>query len=151
MPLLWLILILLPAPAVQAAPQFEDPRTLLEHAYQPYRDGGFPEDPYELWSPELLERWALMVARTPEDEVGAVDFDPMINAQDHDIGYVTIGAPLVLENRAAVTARFNNFGVPQRMRFTLVRGEGGWRIEDIEALTPGQDWRLSEILAASSR
>ncbi|HEV7275341.1 MAG TPA: hypothetical protein VGN80_03550 [Devosiaceae bacterium] len=148
MRLLWLMVTLLLAPAAQAAPVFDDPSDLLEYAYQPYRDGNFPEDPYELWSPDLLERWALMVARTPDEEVGAVDFDPMINAQDHDLAEVMIGTPLVLDDRAVVTARFVNFGVPQLMRFTLVRGEGGWRIEDIEALTPGRDWRLTEILSS---
>lgn len=150
MRLLLLVVTMLLAPAVQAAPIFEDPRDLIEYAYQPYRDGSFPEDPYELWSPALLERWALMVARTPEDEVGAVDFDPMINAQDYEIGEVVVGEPVFSGEHAIVTARFDNFGSPQEIRFVLVEGAAGWKIGDIESLTPGYEWRLSEILDGTS-
>lgn len=150
MRVLLLVLTLLLAPAVQAAPAFDDPRELLEFAYEPYRDGSVPEDPFELWSPALLERWALMVARTPDDEVGAVDFDPMINAQDYDLGEITISEPVLAGDRAIVTVGFDNFGTPQEMRFTLVEGAAGWRIDDIESLTPGHEWRLSEILNGAS-
>jgi hypothetical protein len=144
---LLVLLTLLFAPAAQAAPVFEDPQELLEYAYQPYRDGGFLEDPFELYSTSLLERWAMMVAHTPDDEVGAVEFDPMINAQDYDLGTITIGAPRRHGERTTVTVGFQNFGRREEIRFTLVHGDTGWKIDDIESLAPGFEWRLSEILA----
>lgn len=149
MRMLLVLLTLLFAPAAQAAPVFEDPQELLEYAYQPYRDGGFLEDAYQLYSTSLLERWAMMVARTPDDEVGAVDFDPMINAQDYDLGTITIGAPRRHGKRAIITVSFTNFGRPEEIRFALVHGDAGWKIDDIESLAPGFEWRLSEILTAA--
>jgi hypothetical protein len=151
MRILLLLLTLLVVPAAQAAPVFDDPQELLEYAYKSYREGGVPEEPFELYSSTFLERWAIMMARTPDGEVGAVDFDPMINGQDYDLGTITIGKPRLYGGRAFVTVSFENFGRPEEIRFTLVKGDAGWKIDDIESLAPGSEWRLSEILTIASQ
>ena len=127
---------------------FEDPQGLVEYAYVPYRTGIFPEDPLELYSPTLIDLWEAMEARTPDGEVGAIDFDPLINAQDYDIVGLAVGDPAINGDQAVVTATFTNLGEPQEIRFTLVRRAEGWKIDDIESLAGAYQWRLSELLAA---
>ena len=141
-------LLALMAPAALAAPVFEDPKGLVEYAYVPYVGGEFPADPFALYAPTLTELWDAMEARTPEGEVGAIDFDPFINAQDYEIKDIAIGDAAIDGDEAMVTATFTNFGEPQEIRFTLVRLADGWKIDDIESLAGDYPWRLSELLAA---
>lgn len=141
-------LLALVAPTALAAPVFEDPGELVAYAYVPYGSGQFPEDPFELYSPALIELWKAMEERTPEGEVGAIDFDPFISAQDYEIGDLAIGEPAIDGDQASVTASFTNFGALQEIRFTLVLGAQGWKIDDIEAPSGEYSWRLSELLAA---
>ncbi|MHB1103301.1 MAG: DUF3828 domain-containing protein [Devosia sp.] len=141
-------LLMLIGPAALAAPVFEDPKGLIAYAYTPYGTGQFPEDLFELYSPTLTELWEAMEARTPEGEVGAIDFDPFINAQDYEIKDLAIGDAAIDGDQAIVMATFTNFGEPREMRFTLVRRAEGWKIDDIEALSGEYPWRLSELLAA---
>jgi hypothetical protein len=146
-----LLLTMLLATAALAAPRFDEPQELMEYAYRPYLTGDFPEDPFELWSPALLELFADMVVRMPEDEVGAMDFDSMINAQDHDLREISIGTPERTGEGAVVTVTFENLGRSEEIRFTLVENDdAGWKIADIESLSPNFEWRLSEILAGAS-
>jgi hypothetical protein len=142
------ILLAFTAPAAIAAPVFDDPKGLIEYAYAPYGSGEFPEDPFELYSPTLLQLWQAMEARTPEGEIGAIDFDPFINGQDYEIKDLLIADPLIDGDLAIVTATFTNFDEPQEIRFTLVRRAEGWKIDDIEAVSGEYPWRLSELLAA---
>jgi hypothetical protein len=142
------LLLAIPAPVAVAAPIFDDPKALVEYAYLPYRSGRFSENIYELYSPSLIALFEANAARTPDDEVGAVNFDPLINAQDYDIDDIVISAPLVEGDNALVIASFNNFGEPQEIRFTLVRRAEGWKIDDIETLSEPYPWRLSELLSA---
>jgi len=141
-------LLALVAPAAIGAPVFDDPKGFVQYAYTPYGTGQFPQDPFELYSPSLLELWETMEARTPEGELGAVDFDPLINAQDYELDDLVVADPAVEGDQAIVIVTFTNFGEPQEMRFTLVRRAEGWKIDDIEALSGEYPWRLSEILAS---
>jgi hypothetical protein len=143
----WLLLALA-APAA-AAPVFEDPAGLVAYAYQAYES----EDPAtidhtDLYSPSLSALFELDAERTPEGELGALDFDPFVNGQDYRIEDLAIGEPAIDGDQAIVTATFTNLGEPQEMRFTLVRRVEGWKIDDIEALAGSYQWRLSELLAA---
>ncbi len=147
MMMLALVLPLL-APAAVAAPIFSDPKGLVEYAYLPYRSGGFLQDPFELYSPSLIALFEAEARRTPADEVGAVNFDPLINAQDYDIAEISISDALVEGDSALVIASFDNFGEPQEIRFTLVHRAEGWKIDDIETRSGPYPWRLSELLTA---
>ena len=70
------------APAAAAA-AFDTPEALIAYAYQPYATEAFPEDPFELYAPSLRTLVEKSIAATPEDEVGVLDFDPFIDAQDY--------------------------------------------------------------------
>ena len=77
---------------------------------------------------------------------GELGFDPIIDAQDHDIGEVAVETAENPDDagRVVATARFMNFGKVQTVRYYLQ--PGGWEgaeIVDVE----GDGWRLSEAAA----
>jgi hypothetical protein len=65
-------------------------------------------------------------------EVGAIDGDPLYDAQDMEIKKFAIGKPTYEGGQARVNVTFENFGKPQSFGFTLVNGRSGWRIDNIE-------------------
>jgi Protein of unknown function (DUF3828) len=142
-----LFLMIATSSGVLAAGNFTDPKALLEYAYASYKTDNFPDDPLELYSEGLKALFAAEEARTPEDAVGPLDFDPFINAQDYDNVSVKIAEPVVDGGTASEDAVVTNFGEDQMLTFYLVNEGGGWKIDDIACTTPGQEWRLSEILA----
>lgn len=138
---------LLFAPLAVAQP-YATPKALLEAAYSPYFTEEFPDDPHALYSSRLKALWA-SADRESEDEVGAVNFDPFINAQDYQIENLVIGEEIALgDGRMTVPVGFLNMGEPQALDFTLVREGGGWLVDDIAATTPGYEFQLSELLSA---
>ncbi|HEY0917886.1 hypothetical protein [Devosia sp.] len=136
------------AEAAPAAPVFDDPRGLVEYVYLPYTNGTFPEDAFELYSPSLVQLWQDMEQRRGATATAPLGFDPLVNGQDFDIDDLAVTDPAIRGDWATVTATFTNFGVPQELRFTLVRRAEGWKIDDIESLAGDEPWRLSELLAA---
>jgi len=64
-------------------------------------------------------------------EVGAIDGDPLYDAQDIEIRKFAIKKPRYEEGRALVDVTFENFGKPQTIMFIVVKGKTGWRIRDI--------------------
>ena len=65
-------------------------------------------------------------------EVGALDGDPLYDAQDMEIKKFAIGKARYEDGKALVTVTFENFGQPKSFVFTLVNGRNGWRINNIE-------------------
>jgi len=79
-------------------------------------------------------------------EVGAIDGDPLYDAQDMEIRKFAIKKPRYEEGRALVDATFENFGKPQTITFIVVKGKTGWRIRDIvysEGRTLGSELKES--------
>src|SRR6267154_2084508 len=71
-------------------------------------------------------------AVSSKGEVGALDGDPLYDAQDMEIKKFAIGKARYESGKALVTVTFENFGQPKSFVFTLVNGRGGWRITNIE-------------------
>jgi len=71
-------------------------------------------------------------AVTSKGEVGALDGDPLYDAQDMEIKKFAIGKPSYESGQAKVNVTFENFGQPKSFVFTLVNGRSGWRINNIE-------------------
>ena len=65
-------------------------------------------------------------------EVGAIDGDPLYDAQDMEIKKFAIGKPSYENGKAKVNVTFENFGQPKSFVFVLVNGRTGWRISNIE-------------------
>ena len=70
-------------------------------------------------------------AVTSKGEVGAIDGDPLYDAQDIEIKKFGIAKPRFEAGQALVDATFENFGQPKKVTFRLAKGLGGWRIRDI--------------------
>jgi hypothetical protein len=70
-------------------------------------------------------------ARSSGDEVGALDGDPLFNAQDMDIKKFSIAEGTVLAGAATVPVSFENFGAKHQIIFRLVAQRTGWKIADI--------------------
>jgi hypothetical protein len=65
-------------------------------------------------------------------EVGAIDGDPLYDAQDMDIKKFAIAKAVYADHKTTVKVTFENFNQPKSFVFTLVNGRTGWRISNIE-------------------
>ena len=65
-------------------------------------------------------------------EVGAIDGDPLYDAQDFEIKKFAIDKATFASGKARVNVGFENFGQKKNIVFVLVNGKTGWRISDIE-------------------
>jgi hypothetical protein len=71
-------------------------------------------------------------ATVPEGELGALDADPLYDAQDTDIKKLTVGTPVITGETAKVVVTFENIGEKRAVTYLLVKRPVGWRISDIE-------------------
>jgi len=70
--------------------------------------------------------------KASKGEVGAIDFDPLYNAQDTEIKNFVIGKAKVDGDKAAVVASFVNFDKQTRITFKLTQQDDVWKISDIQ-------------------
>jgi Sporulation and spore germination len=70
-------------------------------------------------------------AHSAGGEVGALDGDPLFNAQDMEIRNFMIGAGEVGAQAAEVPVSFENFGVKHKITFQLQAERSGWRISNL--------------------
>jgi hypothetical protein len=72
-------------------------------------------------------------AVTSKGEVGAIDGDPLYDAQDFEIKNFAIGKPTIDDGtNAKVNVTFVNIGEKKTIVFLLTKGAAGWRINDID-------------------
>src|SRR5258705_5392827 len=71
-------------------------------------------------------------AQSSGDEVGALDGDPLYNAQDMDIRNFSIQEGIGGPRMVVVPVTFENFGQKHEIKFRLFSGGGTWRIANIE-------------------
>lgn len=64
-------------------------------------------------------------------EVGTLDFDPFVDAQDWDIAAFNIAMADKGSDKASATVQFNNFDKPQTVVLDLVKIKNDWKISDI--------------------
>lgn len=78
---------------------------------------------------------ALMIKDMEEaarrSEVGALDGDPFIDAQDWEIDAFDIVLSEPEAGKVSATVKFNNFGTTKSVVLDLVAVKGEWRIRDI--------------------
>lgn len=118
-----------------AAPS-ETPEAFVRRVYALYRDKGpgvstsRPEGT-PFFSAALLDAFA-KDEELAHGEVGAIDADPICACQDFGklrVKRVTVtpAAADTVKARVEIT----NFGAPDTMTLTLLRTQGGWRIDDV--------------------
>lgn len=132
-----------------SAQSFEEPAALIEYAYQQYGPGGSGSfEVREHASADLQALYEADDAQTLDGEVGALDFDPIINGQDYEISDVSMSEIARDDANAIVEVSFRNFEQVQSMRYALVLTEDGWKIDEIQSVQPGFEWQLTDILAS---
>jgi len=72
-------------------------------------------------------------ATTKKEEVGALDGDPLYDAQDMEIKKFAVGKASSLSSPdiVEVPVTFENFGKNVRITFLLIKMSAGWKISDI--------------------
>ena|ERR1043165_5504665 len=64
-------------------------------------------------------------------EVGAIDGDPLYNAQDTDIKRFAVGRAAIKGSTATVPVTFTNFGKRVKIDFKLKKVASGWKVDNI--------------------
>lgn len=71
-------------------------------------------------------------ATTRGNDVGAFGADPLYDAQDTQIKGFTVGKAAITGDKATVTVSFTNFDEKRSFKFSLVKENALWKIEDID-------------------
>ncbi len=66
-----------------------------------------------------------------KDDIGALDFDPLFNAQDTEISDFKVGKAEINAEKATIIVTFLNFDEVQTIKYILAKENGAWKIEDI--------------------
>lgn len=70
-------------------------------------------------------------AKTSEGQIGAIDFDPLYNAQDVEKKNFAVGKADLKDDTGTVPVTFSNFGTKQTVTFVMKRINDAWKIDDI--------------------
>lgn len=82
-------------------------------------------------------------------EVGALNFDPFVDAQDWDIAAFNVVMDVKGSDKTSATVQFNNFGKPKMVALDLIRIKNEWKISDI-TWTPHENPNTLRALYAHS-
>jgi hypothetical protein len=149
--------------ALAAPPAANDPVAIVNAIYaraaKGKGDGAFIIDSKaakaKYLSKSLVELWARADAHTPKGDVGPVDFDPVTNSQEPDVkSFKAVGEKLDAD-RAVIAVAIAGRGKPRAkpadniIRYTLVREDGAWKIDDIGGSSDGEPWSIRGMLADS--
>ncbi|MDX6611846.1 MAG: hypothetical protein QOD75_1032 [Blastocatellia bacterium] len=125
------------APQVAKAKTQTSPSELVANLYKQHKK----RSPFfQTRSRALLDRYfektlanlILQDAIRSRGEVGAIDGDPLFNAQDMEIRKFQIHQPVYREGKADVLVSFENFGQKKEITFVLVPRRDDWRIANIK-------------------
>ena len=141
-----------PAAAPTDGRGVDDPRSFVAQRYAAYRNdpSSAPDEPSFAYSDRLralanaYQAWQ----NRHQDEVGSIDFDWWINAQDWQLGPAAVTETQQDADHRTETARFTNAGRPDEVRFLFVRQGQRWYLDDAMHGTEGgaESWTLSELL-----
>ncbi len=84
-------------------------------------------------------------AAAKRGEVGALDGDPFIDAQDWEIAAFDIAVEERAPGKARATVKFTNSGTPKTVVLDLVKLKNGWRIGEIAWRRKDKNKTLREI------
>jgi len=146
LPLAWSV-----AASAAAPTRIEDPAAFVRTVYDRLAKDDNYAPPEDIYSPRLKALWAGEV-RDAHGEVGRIDFDFWINAQDGKPRNVQIQTQPVegRRDRQIVTAKFGFQDGPEKetIRFYFERTAGVWKLDEVISAAAGTQgaWTLSTIL-----
>lgn len=125
-----------------------DPASVIRPLYDRYMtpNAEFPDFRNQApWSDSL---WALLEAMSQRSEQinePILDFDPIIGAQDYQLGDLNVANEAVSEgSHAVVRASFNNATTHTEIIYDLIWEGDRWKVDNIR----GDGWDLRQIAAA---
>jgi hypothetical protein len=142
------LLILTALPSFAAGP-FKTPQALIKalYAYDIEETAADAATPYQPFFSRGLNRlFQKDRDATPEGEVGAVDFDPVIAGQDGEAKGVKLSPPILTGDRAELEVSFRNGTEKVTLFYTLKREGGGWTVDDIANQEGEYPWSLRALL-----
>jgi hypothetical protein len=147
-PRVLLVTLLLAWPVAVLAQMQADPVAYIRAVYREY--GKKEPKPWSDWPVTVRLRKLIDddAKNTPDGEVGRLDWDPIINAQAWKLSALKVTLVARDGDRATVDTAFHNLDANKHMRFTLVRADGKWEIDDIAALDKPR-WTVSKVLAGA--
>jgi hypothetical protein len=132
-----------------SAETYKTPQALIKALYA-YDTSATAEDapsPYQPFLSRGLNR--LFQAdrdAMPDGDVGAIDFDPVTSGQDGEAKGVKLSPPILLDDRAELEVYFRNGSENVTLYYTLVRENGGWKVDDIANQEGEYPWSLRDLL-----
>jgi hypothetical protein len=133
---------------LSAATRIDDPKSFVSEVYRRLIASQSTHSSYtppeDIYTPRL-EKLIREDKRKAKGEVGCLDFDFWINAQDWTITHLTITTTDEGPDRKTVIAKFRNIGEPQEIHFDFRKNAGRWLLDDVHSM-PAPPWTLSEIL-----
>jgi len=110
------------------------PETLVEDLYQtghsPFFQSEHRDRVDHYFAPALAELiWKDAVSSA--GEVGAIDFDPLYDAQDVEIANLEVKPAEITDESARVVVTFENHGTKERIAYSLTQSAGAWKIADV--------------------
>jgi hypothetical protein len=150
-----------PSVTSPAKPVANDPAALLTKLYgaaaKDNAGGAFVGNPKErakYLSKSFAALWSKAEAKTPQGELGPIDFDPVSNSQDPDIASFVI--KVEKQDEGAATLAVALIGSQPRpaaadavIRYDFVRDGAHWRIDDIRGSVDGKPWSVRQLLTAA--
>jgi len=130
-----------------AAATISDPVKFVKGVYADIIAGKSNPLPDDVYTPRLKALFALDT-REANGEVGRIDFDIFMNAQDAQISKLKVwGTPVAAgPGREVVAAKFLNGHDKEEVHFYFERINGRWLLDDARGLTGEEPWTLSLIL-----
>jgi hypothetical protein len=113
------------------------PIELVSNLYKQKKDSPFFQTKSrELITKYFTERLSDLIWKdavsTPEGDIGALDFDPLYDAQDVDVKNFKLREIKSGNGKSEVVASFENMGQKTKITFILLSTKAGWRIDNIK-------------------
>jgi hypothetical protein len=124
------------APAVAADVSAHDFVAAIYNAYVGKNGDGITLDSEQTVRQYFEPALAALILKDQENarrrnEVGALDFDPFVDAQDWEIASFSIAVSEAAPDKARATVKFTNFDRESTVVLDLIKNEAGWKIADI--------------------
>ena len=152
-------------PALAAPPAANDPLAIVNAIYaraakgKGDTGGGFVIETKaakaKYLSKGLVALWAKADAHTPKGDVGPIDFDPgdqFAGTGREILQHAVANKQEVNKAVIAVTVKGNTpraKAVDDTIRYSFVRDDGLWKIDDISGASDGEPWSIRAMLANS--
>jgi hypothetical protein len=105
-------------------------------------------------SKSLVALWARADANTPKGDVGPIDFDPVTNSQEPDVKSFKVVTDKLEADNAVIVVTITGRSARAKpsddiIRYSFVRDDGKWKIDDISSTLDGEAWSIRDILSES--